>query len=86
MANAQILHVFQGDKRQFFRFPGIRLPSMEADFPKIGQPVIIYPMLRGALAPPLRPPVLHLKSDRLEPFDDECLGHAGARPFLECRQ
>ena len=33
------------------RFPGIRLPGMEADIPKIGQPVIIYPMLRGAWRP-----------------------------------
>ncbi|MEH2534891.1 hypothetical protein V1277_005812 [Bradyrhizobium sp. AZCC 1588] len=38
MANAQILHVFQGDKRQSRGFPVIRLPGIEAVFPKIGQP------------------------------------------------
>ena len=47
MANTQIPHVFQGDKWQFLRFPRIQLPGMEADFPKIGQPVIIYPIVAG---------------------------------------
>ena len=29
----------------------IRIAGLEGVFPKIGQPLIIYPMLRGALAP-----------------------------------
>jgi hypothetical protein len=37
MANAQIPHVFQGDKPQFLRFPGIPLPNIQAAFPDIGQ-------------------------------------------------
>ena len=86
MAKAQILHVFQGDKRSCLRFPGIRLPGMEADFPKIGQSLIIYPILREHPGAPAPTAATRPQSGRLEPFDDERFGKTGAGPFLECRQ
>ena len=78
MANTQIPHVFQGDKRQSLGFRGIHLPGLEAAFPKIGQSLIIYPMSGGALAqPPDRP-----RSGLNQTVSNRSMTSVSARPAL----
>ena len=81
MANTRILHIFQGDKPAFWRFPEIRVAVFNPPFP------VTLSRHGRVAAPGTRPPPgarqRPLALDRLEPFDDQRLGKAGAGPFLE---